>query len=333
MYHVYWYENGSRKSKAVSTNMQVVREFELNLANKLQRRHAGLTVKNILFGNLCEEYLNEFSYANKRISSINRDKFTIKLFHSLFPSLKFVEQYDENVINSFKAKRRQSGIMDSTINRELNTLTSLLKFAVQKRYLDNDRPGKVTRYKVDARARERVLNNEEIKLLLKNAREPYHFAILLGLYAGLRSGEACNLTWDDVDIRKGILRIRAKEGWQPKTKTSVRDVPIHSSLASKLAKLRVKSRGRYILSFPDGKRLKEGVLGHMMARLGKRLSINGLCYHILRHTFVSRLAGAGADIYAISKMLGHSNTKITEIVYTHLKSAYYQKNIEKLPTF
>lgn len=48
----------------------------------------------------------------------------------------------------------------------------------------------------------------------------------------------------------------------------------------------------------------------------KELNMNHTI-HETRHTFASRLNRAGADQLAVSKMLGHTDTKFTEKVYTH----------------
>lgn len=36
------------------------------------------------------------------------------------------------------------------------------------------------------------------------------------LNTGLRSGELCNLTWDDINLETGLIKIQPKEGWTPK---------------------------------------------------------------------------------------------------------------------
>jgi integrase len=110
----------------------------------------------------------------------------------------------------------------------------------------------------------------------------------------------------------------------------MRDVPIHPRLLQCLLGKIKERQSPFILAYEDGRRLDEKVLCGMNRKFRLKLDIPGFCFHVLRHTFVSRMAGAGADIFAISKIIGHSNTQITESTYTHLKDTYYQTNINKL---
>jgi len=329
MYHVYWREDNRQRTKAVSTDIQVVREFERRLASRLHRKQSGLIIKDVSFREFCDEYINIYSFANKRPSSVNRDLRTITLFKNRFPYIKKVEQYDINIVEQYKAHRLKEGVKESSINRELNTLTNMLKYAERKKYIEPSIE-KVKRFQITQSARERVLTDEEIKKLIKETWDPFKTAVMLGLYAGLRSGEACNLEWTDIDAQNRIIRIRDKKEWKAKSRPSVRNIPLHPVLSRFLSKKSKKEGSPFVCAYADGSRLTEKVLCAMNRKFRLKLGIPGYCHHILRHTFVSRMAGAGADLYAISKIIGHSNTKITESTYTHLKDKYYHININRL---
>jgi len=263
----------------------------------------------------------------KRPSSVDRDKRTIATFIRLFPKIVIVDQFNDFVVSEYKAKRRTEGVKDSSINRELGTLKNMGKFALKKTY--TDKPINVGFYEVSKVNRELVLTGVQIKALFETINEPFTTACMLGLYAGLRAGEACNLTW--ANVGDGVLRIRPCGDWMPKNKTSNRNVPIHPALAKHLKQAQKRARGaEYVVSYESGERLKETVLASMFTKFRKDTKIDGLCFHVLRHTFVSRMAECGADIFGISKIVGHSTATITQQVYTHLKDSYYQKNINKL---
>jgi site-specific recombinase XerD len=50
--------------------------------------------------------------------------------------------------------------------------------------------------------------------------------------------------------------------------------------------------------------------------------VKPLCLHEMSHTFASNLVMAGVTIYAVSKILGHSDVKTTEI-YAHLRPEHF----------
>lgn len=58
-----------------------------------------------------------------------------------------------------------------------------------------------------------------------------------------------------------------------------------------------------------------------------------ISFHQLRHTYASHLAQAGVDLLTISKLLGHSDTRITSKHYAHLADKTLANAVTKLPSF
>ena len=69
---------------------------------------------------------------------------------------------------------------------------------------------------------------------------------------------------------------------------------------------------------------------HKFKSYVKKAEINPkLNFHSLRHTFASWLVQKGATIYDVSKLLGHSTIKSTE-VYAHLRVDELRGAVERL---
>lgn len=91
--------------------------------------------------------------------------------------------------------------------------------------------------------------------------------ILISLHTGLRISEVCALRWEDIDFRKAVLhvrstvaRVRGTDGGTatrliidtPKTKSSLRDIPLSRQLMAVLLPLYEKRRSEYVISDKSG---------------------------------------------------------------------------------
>jgi integrase len=169
-------------------------------------------------------------------------------------------------------------------------------------------------------------------------REPDLFFVGLfdvALGTGLRLGELRALRWRDVDRDRRLIRVERafsrQQLRQPKTNSGIRSVPLFPSVDAAFREVaaRAVERGRYA---PD-----ELVFGSMCGtplqpsnfrqrvwdpalRLAD-LDDEGHRFHDLRHTCVSRLVAAGADIKLVQAVAGHANPLITLKRYSHLLDA------------
>ena len=159
------------------------------------------------------------------------------------------------------------------------------------------------------------------------------FDVALG--TGLRLGELRALRWRDVDRERRLVRIERayslRELRRPKSESGVRAVPLFPSVDAALREVaaRAVSRGRYApdeLIFasargtplePSNLRQRAWLPALALAGLGDA----GYRFHDLRHTCVSRLVQAGADIKLVQSVAGHANPLITLKRYSHLLDA------------
>ena len=168
----------------------------------------------------------------------------------------------------------------------------------------------------------------------------------VALATGLRLGELRALRWRDVDRERRLLRVERAysraEPRPPKTEAGVRAVPIFASAEAALQALagRALERGRYApdeLVFATAKgtpippshlnakvwkpALQRAELGAWSIDSGKRVWRNLYRFHDLRHTCVSRLVAAGADVKLVQAVAGHASPLITLKRYSHLLDA------------
>lgn len=148
--------------------------------------------------------------------------------------------------------------------------------------------------------------------------------ILLGGDGGLRCGEIIALEQTDVDLRRGVITVSRSE-WEghlttPKSGRS-RKVVLTERLKAALSANR-HFHGDRVLWRDDGfEKVSQVLLAKWMRRVQRRAGskvTGGI--HILRHTFCSRLAMAGASTMAIRELAGHQQISTTQ-KYMHLAPA------------
>lgn len=146
--------------------------------------------------------------------------------------------------------------------------------------------------------------------------------VLLGGEAGLRMGEIIGLERRDVDVQLRKLHVRRSESQGivtlPKSGKH-RDVPITERLISAVQAVPDQGRGPRLFYRRDGHPATASTLRSWMTSAQKRsglLDFPGRI-HILRHTFCSRLAMAGAPSRTIQELAGHASLSTTER-YMHL---------------
>lgn len=190
--------------------------------------------------------------------------------------------------------------------------------------------------------RTRYLTYEEAERLLEATPRQLRFPIAAGLFAGLRVDEMCHLrTGADVDMDGGKLYVQKQPNWRPKTKRSIRAVPISDALKPILKEhLERYSNDEWVTpawrnpSLP----LNRHSLDLHMVRviesaelISGRTDPQGVTYHTLRHTFASWLLMNGADMFTVAKLLGNT-VKQVEDTYGHLSQDHTAAAVNRLAT-
>jgi integrase len=190
----------------------------------------------------------------------------------------------------------------------------------------------------------RPLNAAEARLLLKTAQSHRLYALwLLLVSTGLRRGEALALTWSDVDLTNGQLRVRRNVQrirrelifGTPKTMRSTRTVPLPKHCVRALTQHRAKQEQErkvagkkwqptpgqpdgLIFTTSTGRVTDPRSLNRMLTILCRDAHVHRVRVHDLRHTCASLLLAQGVDARTIMETLGHSTITMTLDTYAHV---------------
>jgi len=170
------------------------------------------------------------------------------------------------------------------------------------------------------------------------------------LLRGLRRGEACGLRWSDLDIASGHVRI-AQTVLQiggriifdtPKTRAGERWVSVGKDIARRFkAHRNLQRRERFaageawldhdlVFCRKDGRPLAPDRVSARFREIAAAAGLPVIKLHEARHTAATLGLEAGIDIKVMSDQLGHSTTRITEDLYTHVRMAVHDQAAEQI---
>ncbi len=171
-----------------------------------------------------------------------------------------------------------------------------------------------------------------------NDLEPWYSALLVtAMLTGCRMGELRSLTWDHVDLERGLLKVRRSQARKataaPKTEAGFRNVPLSGFVLETLQAHRAKVPEFCDLVFPS-KKLTPFDPGNIRKRvLYRALDAAGLRrvrFHSLRHSAASLLIHSGATDKAVQTIMGHSSIQVTKDIYGHLFADAEREAMDRL---
>lgn len=196
----------------------------------------------------------------------------------------------------------------------------------------------------------RILNKDEQKCLFRyllSDLDAYKFGVLIALMTGMRIGEICALRWSDIDLAACIIHVRytmqrikdihndsGKKTkiviTEPKSETSVRDIPLTEYSASFFRNLYRDDPAAFVLTGESTKYIEPRILQDKLKKYTKECNLEGVHFHTLRHTFATRCVEADFEIKSLSEVLGHSSPTITLQRYVHSSIEFKRTNMNKL---
>ncbi|OUP11572.1 recombinase [Mediterranea sp. An20] len=193
----------------------------------------------------------------------------------------------------------------------MNRLAAALNMAVREGLIDNN-PFKLLDAKEKPQkksAMREFLTIEELRTLIATPcrYEIVKKAFLFSCFTGLRYSDMMALKWNEIH-KAADGKTLYIEHEQVKTKNMV-TIPL-SNEALKWMPRKSKGDERVFHQLRITSTTVEVVLGEWMQEAGIRKHIT---YHCSRHTAATLLLTLGADLYTVSKILGHRSIRMTEV--------------------
>ena len=289
---------GKNRVSSVHPNKAKAEIWAAEKAAELRKiRDLGIDDREPL-ANALERYAQEQS-PKKKGERWERIRLKAIAAHPVFKNKK-ISAIDVPLIAKYRDARLQE-VSGSTVNRELNLLSSVFQVAMLEWRLIASNPIKLIKKPKESPHREKLISSEEVDKFL--AQIPYTFgsraetvsecvglALLFALETGMRAGEICNLAAADVSGSVATLQM-TKNGRR-------REVPL-SKNAKKILSL-----------LPDQEPLfglTASRLDPLFRRYRDRAGLE-FRFHDARHTAVTHLAKR-LDMLSLAKVIGHSDPR------------------------
>lgn len=315
-------EHDIERKKSLKTNNKDIAQAKLSaFIEKIEKREIGWEVKDKLINQYLTEYL---SYCKaEHTPKVSHDKKRVLEHFIKTMNLKKLRQITPEIVETYKAKRA-CDVKKISVNKDISVIKAFLSRAVALGLLNHNPAQYVKRLKEEEHHIQ-VLSDEAIKKLLEAASPKFRQIITIFILTGIRLGEFLHLRWADIDFRRKQIIIQNREDWQTKNRKP-RVIPMHPTVENILKDL--PKDGEYVFSTNSGMTLKS-YIRQELERYAEKAGVKAN-FKMFRSTFASNLVMSGVDIYAVSKLLGHYDVKITEKHYAHLKPQYLYDSITRL---
>lgn len=301
------------------------------------------------------EYASEFLMIYKGNGSIQKNTLIGYKGYLMNHLLPFFGEMDIKSIstNDIQAyvNLKSSAYTAKTIREHLDLMNQIFESAIEDRLIQRN-PCQSKRLTIVGRKSHAVEAYEEDEYKLLESLLDYlvgseKICLALSLYTGMRQGEMFALTWDDIDMDREEIHVRASVEWpssnqgsikEPKTENGYRTIPIIPQLYAILNEWWGSSG--FVLTgarcSKDSPMSRQGV-----KRLYERINMTAKAHgidvvflsHRGRHSIATNLNNAGADDVTISSVMGHSDVNFTKKQYVSRQTSQTRRGMNKMSNY
>ena len=344
--------NGKTKYKSIyAWSYTELRQAMKKYEKAVKKKGAGN--QNISLEKMCSDWLKEIEITVKQ-STYARYTFSIEKHILPYFGARSIYELSKADIEEFikvKTERfrlgQKGGLSPKSIKDLICILTQILKYG-ERNGFSIGFEYKFLQPSVQ-RPETQVLTIDEQKRFIKYVKENLNHenvGVLICLYTGIRLGELCALTWKDIDLQSGTLkisktlqRIPASEGVrktkiiidQPKSKNSNRKIPIPAFLLKDLRNLSSRyDTEAYVLTGQKNRFIEPRTYQNKFKKYLKLAQMPDINFHALRHTFATRAVENDFEIKSLSEILGHATVNFTLDRYVHSSEELKKMEMNKM---
>lgn len=274
--------------------------------------------------------------------------YVLLIENHLLPSFGDLTKLDDAEVQSFVFQKLEQGLSQKTIKDILIVLKMILKFGAKHNWiaykpLDIQYPTERERQIIEVLSR---TNQKKVMQYITSHFTFRNLGVYLCLSTGMRIGEVCALTWEDINTELGVIKISKtiqriytiEDGSRktelildtPKTVNSIREIPMSSDLLRMLKPIKKVVNATFFVLTNDAKPTEPRTYRSYYTNLMEELGMPKLKFHGLRHSFATRCIESKCDYKTVSVLLGHSNISTTLNLYVHPNMEQKKKAINQM---
>ena len=259
------------------------------------------------FKDLARWYLTLPEVKAKR--SYDRDGRSLKLLIPFFgerllkditPAL--VEAYRQKRLSEPSGRTPSTLTKPATVNREIACFKTIFNKAVKDGKAERN-PAHGVKLLKENNERDRILSTEEYARLLMACPAHLKPIVKLAYLTAMRQGEILGLTWGQVDLKEGFIRLRPED-----TKTNeARLVPLTRELAKMFKDMPRGLPGVKVFTYATR---SIGSIKKGFVTACQNAGIENFTFHDLRHTAINNWRLQGNDYFRIMAATGHKTMTV-----------------------
>lgn len=351
--------NGKRKRKekgGFKTKTEAQKALR-EAINEFEKCGSIPTESNISVSDYLDYWYNEYVMLNCKFKTREYYKRTISNHIKPMLGSYKLRFLTPSVLQEFINKKYTEGFSKSSLSHFAGILSGSLRMAVYPyKYIKENPMQYVNIPKMQSKPKSsdklKIISIEDFNRIINRfpVGSSFFIPLQIAFNTGLRGGEVCALTWDNIDFENKTLTVNHTliekghgifELGTPKTNSSYRTIQIGDTLINILKKHKIYQKenklkygeyytnSNYVCTKENGQLVTTNTFKYLSRIVNYELKIN-FTFHSLRHTHATMLLENGANIKDIQQRLGHSKLSTTMDTYSHVTKAMQNNTVDIL---